>query len=194
MLLTFVAYGNFSRMVTWRFLLYLWRWGRDSNPWAVSPTSCFQDKRNRPLCHLTKLRLHSIVVIATLTVKRKPVIRYDGKNLDHSYVHLWVLLHPTSGCESVWNRIRTYGAAKPHGRLTACCLKPLGHPNVFLQRYIKYLIIPNFQRTFLWSRRESNSPRNLARVPRQPWNMPPHLYSWESGIRTHDLRINSPLH
>lgn len=39
-------------------------------------------------------------------------------------------LRPTSGCECVWNRIRTYGAAKPHGRLTACCLKPLGHPNI----------------------------------------------------------------
>lgn len=81
-------------------------------------------------------------------------------------------LRPTSG--SVWNRIRTYGAAKPHGRLTVCCLKPLGHPNI-VQRYIKISEIPNFQRTFLWSRRESNSPRNLAKVPRLPWNMPPQM-------------------
>ena len=34
----------------------------------------------------------------------------------------------------VWNRIRTYGVAKPHGRLTACCLKPLGHPNILAGR------------------------------------------------------------
>ena len=43
-----------------------------------------------------------------------------------------MLFKPTSG--SVWNRIRTYGAAKPHGRLTAWCLKPLGHPNILAGR------------------------------------------------------------
>ena len=67
---------------------------------------------------------------ASLRLGKKPILTSWGTTLaTHMYIFK-CCLKPTSGCECVWNRIRTYGAAKPHGRLTACCLKPLGHPNI----------------------------------------------------------------
>lgn len=87
-----------------------------------------------------RLELRPGKMTATLNGRMANVVGYfvPLHSLTTLVTHMYIFeccLHPTSGCESVWNRIRTYGAAKPHGRLTACCLKPLGHPNVFAKIY-----------------------------------------------------------
>lgn len=125
---------------------------------ATNRPTCFQDKPLHqfeytskfvesvgfePLCdsadvkcqplHYRPQALHSSSIVGLV----RPYGQVKNQSSHHGgttlATHMYIFkccLRPTSGCECVWNRIRTYGAAKPHGKLTACCLKPLGHPNI----------------------------------------------------------------
>ena len=105
----------------------LWRrW--DSNP---RPSECKSDALAK-LSYNPKFS-HTIAGLSAPKRLIKTMSRKHPKSQQPICTSLGFFF-PTSGCECVWNRIRTYGAAKPHGRLTACCLKPLGHPNILAGR------------------------------------------------------------
>ena len=37
--------------------IFQWRIGWDLNPWYANAHNCFRDSHNRPLCHLSEMRL-----------------------------------------------------------------------------------------------------------------------------------------